>query len=184
MDDEQLQRLLTILRVDKHRVPSDIILYLLSTGARLNEALTARWSLVDIEHRVWRIPATNSKSGKVRAVPLNDTAINILNQQDTKDKFEYVFINKRTKRRYKTLQKAWERIRKAANLEHVRIHDLRHQHASMLVNSGRTLYEVQQILGHSTSKVTERYSHLSTATLQSASSCASDVIKAAMEKTA
>ena len=83
-----------------------------------------------------------------------------------------------------SLQRVWSRLRKAALLEHVRIHDLRHQHASMLANSGRTLYEVQQILGHSTSKVTERYSHLSTATLQSASSCAADVIKEAMKKSA
>ena len=64
------------------------------------------------------------------------------------------------------------------------IHDLRHQYASFLVNDGRTLYEVQQILGHSTPKVTQRYSHLSTATLQGAASSAADRIKDAMEKSA
>ena len=50
------------------------------------------------------------------------------------------------------------------------------------MNSGRTLYEVQQILGHSTSKVTQRYSHLSTATLQSASASAADAINEGMKK--
>ena len=50
----------------------------------------------------------------------------------------------------------------------LRLHDLRHSYASFLVNSGRTLYEVQQILGHSDAKVTERYAHLSSKTLQEA----------------
>lgn len=57
---------------------------------------------------------------------------------------------------YTTIMKVWTRLRTKAGLPHLRIHDLRHQYASFLVNSGRTLYEVQQILGHSDSKVTER----------------------------
>ena len=61
----------------------------------------------------------------------------------------------------------------AAGLPHLRLHDLRHQFASFLVNDGRTLYEVQAILGHSSSKVTERYAHLSTKTLQDAANSAS-----------
>lgn len=64
----------------------------------------------------------------------------------------------------------------------MRIHDLRHSFASFLVNSGRTLYEVQQILGHSQSIVTERYAHLSTKTLQDASNSASVIIQGAMQQ--
>jgi integrase len=184
LDDEQLQRLLAVLKTDKNRAVCDIILFLLSTGARLNEALTARWALIDVQRRVWRIPATNSKSGKVRAVPLNDTALEVLSKQDTKDEFEYVFINRQTGHRFKTIQKAWDRLRKLALLEHVRIHDLRHQYASFLVNNGVTLYTTGQILGHSTPKVTQRYAHLSTATLQDAAATASDQIKQAMKKSA
>jgi len=55
-----------------------------------------------------------------------------------------------------------------ADLPNLRIHDLRHQFASHLVNSGRSLYEVQQILGHSDPSVTQRYAHLSTRMLQEA----------------
>ena len=183
LDDEQLQRLLTVLKKDKNRTVCGIVLFLLSTGARLNEALQARWSLIDVEHRVWRIPATNSKSGRVRAVPLNDEALEVLSRQDTEDEFEHVFINRQTGLPYTTIQKVWERLRKKAGLEHVRIHDLRHSYASMLVNSGRSLYEVQQILGHSNPKVTQRYSHLSTATLQDAAGSAADRISEALKKT-
>jgi integrase len=177
MDDEQLQRLLTVLKRDKNRTVCDIILFLLSTGARLSEVLNMKHEMVNTERRVWRIPATNSKSGKVRPVPLNDTALEVLSKQNTKDEFEHVFINRQTGKPYTTIQKVWNRLRNKADLGHVRCHDLRHQYASMLVNSGRTLYEVQQILGHSTSKVTQRYSHLTTATLQNASATAAAQIK-------
>jgi len=184
LQGDQLLRLLTVLEKDKNRTVCGIVLFLLSTGARLNEALQAKWALIDVEHRVWRIPATNSKSGRVRSVPINDTALEVLSRQDTRDDFEHVFINRQTGLPYTTIQKVWERLRRKAGLEHVRIHDLRHSYASMLVNSGRSLYEVQQILGHSNPKVTQRYSHLSTATLQHAAGSAADRIREAMKKSA
>jgi integrase len=184
LDADQLRRLLAVLKTDENRTVCHIVLFLLSTGARLNEALTAKWALVDLDRRVWRIPATNSKSGKVRAVPLNDAALGVLSKVDTANEFEHVFINRRTGLPYTTIQKVWNRLRNKAGLGHVRIHDLRHSYASFLVNSGRTLYEVQQILGHSNPKVTQRYSHLTTATLQNASASASDAINEAMKKSA
>jgi len=61
------------------------------------------------------------------------------------------------------------------------IHDLRHQYASFLVNSGQSLYTVQQILGHSDPSVTQRYAHLSTKALQDAANSASVAIKGAMQ---
>ena len=60
---------------------------------------------------------------------------------------------------------------------------LRHQYASFLVNSGRTLYEVQQILGHADSSVTQRYAHLTSETLQAAANSASVAIQAATTTT-
>lgn len=72
-----------------------------------------------------------------------------------------------------TIHKVWHRLRKAAGLPTLRLHDLRHMYASLLVNDGRTLYEVQQILGHSSPVVTQRYAHLSTRALQEAAESAS-----------
>jgi site-specific recombinase XerD len=74
----------------------------------------------------------------------------------------------------------WERIRLKANLSNLRIHDLRHQFASFLVNNGRSLYDVQMILGHSSPVVTQRYAHLSTKSLQEAANSASVQIQAAI----
>jgi len=55
-----------------------------------------------------------------------------------------------------------------AGIEDIRLHDLRHSYASFLVNQGRSIYEVQKILGHSTVKTTQRYAHLSNETLLAA----------------
>jgi integrase len=85
---------------------------------------------------------------------------------------------------YNNIHKSWYRIRNKAGLPHLRAHDLRHSHASLLINSGRSLYEVQKILGHSTPIMTQRYAHLSTKTLQEASNAAGDAIQAAMDKAA
>ena len=67
----------------------------------------------------------------------------------------------------------WDTARRRAGLPEVRIHDLRHSFASMLINQGRSLYEVQRILGHTQIKTTQRYAHLSNATLLAAVNAAS-----------
>ena len=180
MNAEELDRLLHVLRTDENRPVCLIAMYLLSTGARLNEALLAKWEHVDRDRKVWRIPSSNSKSKKVRSVPLNDSALDILEQLDTEGSYDYLFINSTTGEPYTTIYKVWCRLRDEAGLPHLRLHDLRHQYASMLVNSGRTLYEVQQILGHSDPTVTQRYSHLSTEALQEAANSAADIISGAM----
>jgi site-specific recombinase XerD len=173
MDDEQLQKLMEILKSDSNRNVCNLALFLLSTGARLNEALQAEWSQIEKQTRVWRIPATNSKSKKIRSIPLNDSALEVLEKLGTEGKFTWLFVNRKTKERLGYVHKVWDRIRIAAGLPKLRIHDLRHQYASFLVNGGRTLYEVQQILGHSDPTVTQRYAHLSTKALQDAANTAS-----------
>lgn len=179
-----LEKLFTVLRTDENRPVCLIALLLISTGCRLNEVLTGKWQQIDRANRVFRIEALNSKSKRVRSVPLNDSALDVLNQLDTEGLYEHLFINKRLGKPYTTIMKVWTRLRSKAGLPHLRIHDLRHQFASFLVNSGRTLLEVKEILGHSDQKVTERYSHLSTKTLQDAANSASVIIKGAMQEAA
>jgi integrase len=183
LSDEQLARLMMVLKTDENRMVCMIAIFLLSTGVRLNEALQAKWSQVDQKNRVWRIPASNSKSKRTRAVPLNDSALDVLNQLTTRDRYENLFVNFQTQLPYTTISKVWGRLRKKADLNFLRIHDLRHQFASFLVNSGQTLFMVQQILGHSSPAVTQRYAHLSTKSLQEAANTASIMINGAMAAT-
>jgi len=181
MNDAQLGNLLEVLRTDSCRSVCLITMFLLATGCRLNEALSACWSQVDKDKRVFRVSASNSKSKRMRPVPLNETALNVLSQLDTEGKYEYLFINKKTEKPYISIAKVWEKLRSKAGLPHLRLHDLRHQAASNLINSGSSLYIVQQILGHSDPSVTQRYAHLSMKTLNDASDNASDIIKSAMK---
>jgi site-specific recombinase XerD len=184
LSPEQLDKLVTVLRTAPPRTVCNVALFLLATGARLNEALRARWDQIDKETRVWRIPASNSKSKRIRTVPLNDAAIEVLGQLGTEGKYDNLFINTKTKKPLVNVHKVWGRLRAQAGMEWLRIHDLRHSYASFLVNSGRTLFEVQQILGHSDAKVTERYAHLSSKTLQAAANTASVIIQGAGSKAA
>ena len=184
LDSEQLQRLLTVLQTDKNRTVCSIILFLLSTGARLSEALNAKWDHVNLEKCKWQVPATNSKSFKTRNIQLGGSAIDVLNQQDTKGKSEYVFLNKQTGKPYRTIQKVWQRLRSKAGLPHYRIHDARHQHASLLLENGSSLALVQKVLGHSSPIVTQRYAHLSDKSLQDAADSVSVILKDFMKQPA
>lgn len=182
LDDKQMVSLLEVLRTDENRPVAMIASFLLSTGARLNEALQATWDQVNEETRMWRIPAQNSKSKRMRSVPLNDSALHVLKQLTTRGTFDHLFINPQTGKPYTTIMKVWARLRDKAGLPHLRIHDLRHNYASLLVNDGRTLYDVQQILGHSDPKVTMRYAHLSARRLQEAANSASVIVRAGVEQ--
>lgn len=187
MDNDQLQRLMATLDgvSDRRKMASLVIKFLLFTGARVNEALNARWLDIDRKNRTWTIQAKTAKGKRRRSVPINDAAMAVLDQLTTNGKSEWLFTSRQGggNQRMTTINKVWQEIRKDAGLPWLRLHDLRHNFASMLVNSGRTLYEVQQILGHSQAQVTERYAHLSTATLQDAANSASTFLDKALDKT-
>ncbi len=172
LNDDELQRLLVVLdnANDRRKTAALVIKYLISTGARVSEALNARWTDIDRERQTWMIQATNSKSKRRRSVPLSVVALGVLNQLETEGKSEYLFTNSKTGARLTTISKVWRALKQEADLpQQVRLYDAtRHQHASLLINSGHSLYVVQQILGHSDPSVTQRYAHLSTDTLQQA----------------
>ena len=140
-----------------------IVPMLILTGARKREVLDARWEDFDFERRSWRIHTT--KLGRPRHVPLSDGAISLLNSMERIPHCPWAFPNPKSLKPYVSIFYSWNTARNAAGLSDVRIHDLRHSFASFLVNSGRTLYEVQLLLGHTQIKTTQRYSHLSQDTL-------------------
>ncbi|MCS6810378.1 MAG: tyrosine-type recombinase/integrase [Tepidimonas sp.] len=72
---------------------------------------------------------------------------------------------------------AWGSIRRAAGIPEVRLHDLRHSFASFLINAGRSLFEVQRLLGHHDPKVTMRYAHLSPQAMREAVNVVGHVVE-------
>ena len=135
LDDEQLDRLVQVLRTDSNRMVCLILLLLISTGARLNEALTATWKNVSVEGGVWRVDALLSKSKKSRSIPLNDSALWVLEQLTSRGKSDYLFPSPVTGKPYTTITRAWYRLRTKAKVPNIRLHDLRHGFASLLVSS-------------------------------------------------
>ena len=129
----------------------------------------------DFERRLWRIPVT--KAGKPRWVPIGDGLMRLMEQLPSRGRSRYVFPNRKTGKPYVSIFHSWDTARRQAGLADVRMHDLRHSFASFLINSGRSLYEVQKLLGHHSIQVTERYSHLAPSTLLDAANAA-DVMPA------
>ena len=160
---DEAQRLYEAVCKSQNTMLQYIVPMLILTGARKREVLDAKWEDFDFARRIWRIPM--SKSGKARRVPLSDGALNILSTMPRDMKCEWTFPNPDTKKPFVSIFCAWDTARKSVDLGDVRVHDLRHSHASFLVNAGRTLYEVQHILGHAQVKTTQRYAHLSHDTL-------------------
>lgn len=174
LTDEEAKRLFKYL--DKSPAPllKYIIAILLLTGARKGEVLTARWDDFDLVNRVWTVEF--NKSGKTRYIPLSDGVLQLLSAIPRIEGSEYVFANPKTRRPFKQIYNAWNTARTKAGLADVRIHDLRHSFASFLINNGRSLYEVQKILGHTQIKTTQRYSHLSQDSLVAAANTATNAI--------
>ncbi|MDC0934000.1 tyrosine-type recombinase/integrase [Gammaproteobacteria bacterium] len=159
--------LLRAINYSRNKMLKHIIPMLILTGARKREVLDAKWDDFDLDRGIWRIP--NTKSGKARAVPLSDTARDLVKKLEATVCCDYVFANPNTRKPYNSFYYSWHTARKDAGLADLRVHDLRHSFASFLVNAGRSLYEVQTLLGHSQITTTQRYAHLSTDSLRRAS---------------
>lgn len=170
---EEVETIYKAIMTSDNRMLRYIVPVLIMTGARKRELLNARWEDFDLERRIWCIPV--SKSGKRRHVPISDGVVSIIGLINETRICPWPFGNPKTRKPFISIFYSWDTARKKAGLNDVRIHDLRHSFASFLINSGRSLYEVQKILGHTQLKTTERYAHLSNESLLSAANEASKV---------
>lgn len=156
---DEAARLITSIKTDENRMAATAILALLMTGARRNEITQAKWDYVNWDDSTLLVPL--AKSGHPRTITLISSALELLRSIERVDGNPYIFPAARTGKPSPHLFFPWDRIRKRAGLEDVRLHDLRHSFASFLVNRGASLYRVQKLLGHAHSRSTARYSHLS-----------------------
>ena len=159
--------LVAVSHLDDREAAAAILLLLL-TGARMNELLQATWEQFDLDDDgIWVKPASNTKQKRVHRIPLNTRAVAMLKQlRRLADPDQRLVFP--TRARVGNIRTAWEQVRREARLADVRIHDLRHSYASLLINNGVTLYEVGALLGHSDVTTTSRYAHLTDATLRRA----------------
>lgn len=170
LTQEEARRLYEAVKQSPQPMLQYIVPFLILTGARRREVLDCKYEDFDLARRMWRIPMT--KSGKPRHVPLSEGALQVLMNVPKYKDCPWVFPNPKTLKPMVSGFAAWNTARKKAGLSDVRMHDLRHSFASFLVNSGRSLYEVQKLLGHSQIQTTQRYSHLAPETLLAAADAA------------
>jgi integrase len=135
-----------------------IVMFMVLTGVRKANALKAQWCEMDEARGLWNIPIT--KGGKPQTLQLSQEVLNLLQTLPSRGRSDYLFPNPQTKRPFVSVYASWNTMRKTAGLGHVRMHDLRHTFASLLVNGGASLFMVQGALGHTNPKVTMRYAHL------------------------
>jgi integrase len=166
LSGEELGRLGEALAVSKESPYAVALIKLLVfTGARLGEVLTMKWEWIDMERAEVRLP--DSKTGR-KTVHLPPPALQVLAELPRQEENPYVICGEVDKSHLIGIQRPWQRIRKTAELDGLRLHDLRHAFASVAACSGLGLPIIGKLLGHTQAVTTMRYSHLAADPLKAA----------------
>lgn len=183
LNETQLKQLVEVLKVDTCHTPAMALLFLISSGARVTEALTATWKNIDVEAGVWKVDAIRAKGKRSRNIPLNDSAKWVLEQLESKGSSDYLFPSPvkngdGRETHYKRISRGfWSRIKKLAGIPaNVRVHDLRHSYLSLLARKGASQSYLQVIAGHSDYRMTKRYIHLTQSAINEIANLASVIV--------
>lgn len=178
LTDAQISAYFEALNKEKDQNLASLFRLALVTGMRKSALLNLQWDDCDFINRIIVLRGEVAKKGKTERIPMNDTSFKILQSID-KTNNPYVFPGKDGGPR-KELRRMAQRVKKEAGLpEDFRpLHGLRHAFASHLISSGKvSLYELQKLLTHSSSKMTQRYAHLADEALRKAASVADNVFQ-------
>ena len=172
----RLHRVLDERHAAGSRAQADIIRLLLLTGCRKSEIVRLRRS----EVRGGMLMLEDSKTGP-RQVPLNSQARAILERRPAAES-PFVFPSPRDPSRPRGRDLSlWERVRREAGIEDVRLHDLRHTHASHAVMNGVPVPVVSRLLGHSNARMTLRYAHLGDREIEAAAERVGEAVAALLD---
>jgi integrase len=152
---------------------------LILTGARLREIQTLKWDHVDFTNGVLRLP--DSKTG-AKLVYLNAGSMDLLRTIPRLKDNPHVIVGKKPGAHLVELQKPWQRIRFNADLNELRIHDLRHSFAAVAAGGGMSLPILGKLLGHTQPITTARYAHLAADPMRDASESVGRKIASLMGK--
>jgi integrase len=166
---EEANRLLAAARESRNADLADLIELSLFTGLRQAEALELTWDRVDRSRGVLLLEVT--KSGRRRQVPLNGAADAVSARRGPTD--EGLVFGSTNWDRYRT---AWERTVRRAKLTDLHWHDLRHTFASWAVQRRVSLFELKELLGHSSLTMVKRYAHLAPEHLRAAAAALDGVL--------
>lgn len=121
---EELDRLNTAMADHPKQTSCDIVRFLILTGCRSGEAMRARWDQFDADLRVWTKPAATTKQKKLHRVPVSEAVTALLLRRRDLATSEWVFPS-HTGEPFVTIKKTWASLCEKAEIEDVRLHDLR-----------------------------------------------------------
>jgi integrase len=153
----ELERLSAALAQHDDPDGADIFRLLLLTGARRGEVLSARWADFDLEVGTWTKPGATTKQKTDHVLPLNAPARQLIAGRERTS--EFLFPGRKRGHRF-DVRASWLRVCKAARIDGLRVHDLRHSHAAHLASAGVGLLTIGALLGHTQPQTTHRYAHL------------------------
>lgn len=166
---EDFARLIEATPSQLHR---DLFVVAAYTGMRAGELQNLKWSNIDFNNKLVIIRNNadfRTKTRKDRAIPMNEIVYEVLTRrhQEFSHEFEYVFFNSEGgKLTHETTSKPLKRAVLKAGLDRsLHFHSLRHTFATWATQSGVPLHFVSKLLGHSTTRMTEKYSHYATETI-------------------
>lgn len=149
----------------------DLVVFAVHTGMRISEILNLTWRQVNMNSCLVMLDNRThiTKNGRVRSVPLNAVALDILKRKSDSFNGQYVFTFSSQNIKKNNLEHRFKRaILKAGLDKKLHFHSLRHTFASWLVQRGESIYIVSKLLGHRSIKTTQIYSHLCPENFQSA----------------
>ena len=151
---------------------------LVLTGCRRNEIMGLAWDDLDFEAGEMRL--VDSKTG-TRIMPMPPAAAAVLAELPRTPDNRWVFPGRKKGTHQININDSWNRVRRHAGLDGVRLHDLRHSFASRALALGEGLPMIGELLGHQQVNTTARYAHLAresvrTSTAKVAESIGADIL--------
>ena len=179
LSQEEIARLAAALDAAEDARAAGIIRLCMLTGARVGEVRQARFEDFNLEHLSWTKPATTTKQRRVHRVPISDEAAAIvrLRRQAVFAGCPWLFPGDTPGQPVQEIRRFWQRMQREAGIEDVRIHDLRHTFASLLVSGGASLEMIGKLLGHSQMQTTQRYAHLMDSPLRAGVDAVADAFR-------
>ena len=165
---DEIDRLVNALDHDEDQRAADIIRICMLTGARVGEVRQSRFEQFNLDLLIWTKPASTTKQRRMHRVPISENVAAIVRQRQlvVPNSSPWVFPGDVAGQPVIEIRRFWKRIQREAQIEDVRIHDLRHTFASLLVSGGASLEMIGKLLGHTQLQTTQRYAHLLDAPLR------------------
>jgi integrase len=159
---EEIGRLAKALDAAKDQRAAGIIRLCMLTGARSGEVRQARFEQFNLDLGSWSKPAATTKQRKIHRIPISGDVAAIVRQRAllVPRGNPWLFPGDTPGQPVKEIRRFWIGIQTEAKLPDVRIHDLRHTFASLLVSGGASLEMIGKLLGHTQMQTTQRYAHL------------------------